>query len=181
MIRSIAVFCGSKSGKNPLFTQEAKELGAVLATSGIQVVYGAGNKGVMGAVANGVIENGGHITGIIPRFLVELEHKHHNLHIEIITEDMHDRKRIIYDRCDAAVILPGGYGTLDELFEMVTWNQLSLHDKKIFLLNTAGFYDALIQHIKRMDEEEFLYEKMEHRIVVLSSANEIRKYLEADQ
>jgi uncharacterized protein (TIGR00730 family) len=90
---------------------------------------------------------------------------------------MHTRKRSLYERCDAAVVLPGGYGTLDEFFEMLTWNQLSIHDKKIFLLNTGGFYDALITHIKKMEAENFLREKTEKRIILLSSSKDIIPYL----
>ena len=177
MIQTIAVFCGSKSGNNTKFVEDAARLGNTLAEKNVSIVYGGGNKGMMGAVANAALGANGKVIGVIPKFLVDLEHKHSNLTEEIITDDMHTRKRTIYERCDAAIVLPGGYGTLDELFEMVTWNQLSIHNKKIFLLNTAGFYDALIVHVKKMEAENFLYEKFEERIIILSSAGEIAQYL----
>jgi uncharacterized protein (TIGR00730 family) len=177
MIQSMAVFCGSKSGNNKRFMEEAYRLGQLLAQHQITVVYGGGNKGIMGAVANGALENNGKVTGIIPRFLVDLEHKHQHLTEEVITADMHTRKKILYERCDAAVILPGGFGTLDELFEMLTWNQLSIHNKRIFILNTSGFYDALNAHIQMMESEGFLYEKTTERITILSASNDIIQYL----
>lgn len=177
MTQSIAVFCGSKSGNNKRFIEEAYQLGQLLAQQQITLVYGGGNKGIMGAVANGVLENNGKVTGIIPGFLVDLEHKHQHLTEEVITADMHTRKKILYERCDAAVILPGGFGTLDELFEMLTWNQLSIHNKRIFLLNTDGFYDALIAHMQKMESEGFLYEKTTERITILSAATDIIQYI----
>ncbi len=176
-MQRIAVFCGSKPGKNPLYMEETRELGAILASHGIQLVYGGGNRGIMGAIANGILDNGGTATGIIPVFLTDREHMHHHLTEEIIVDDMHTRKRMIYEKCDAAIVLPGGFGTMDEFFEMLTWNQLSIHNKKIFLLNTAGFYDALILHMKNMEAEGFLYEKTEERITILSSPKDMNKYL----
>jgi hypothetical protein len=95
-----------------------------------------------------------------------------------MVEDMHTRKRMLYERCDAAIILPGGFGTLDELFEMLTWNQLSIHNKKIFILNTAGFYDHLVAHIKKMQEENFLYDRIEDKIVILSHSSELAGQLQ---
>jgi uncharacterized protein (TIGR00730 family) len=176
-IKSIAVFCGSKSGVNPLFSQHARELGKILAANNITLIYGGANVGLMGAVADAVMENGGRVTGIIPKVLVDWERKHEKITELIITEDMHDRKKLIYDRCDGAVILPGGFGTLDELFEMVTWNQLSIHDKHIFILNSGGFYTNLIRHIEQMKAEHFLYSEAEKRITVINDPAELAKFL----
>ena len=176
-IRSLAVFCGSKSGNNPLFEEQARELGHLLAGRKITLIYGGGNKGIMGAVANAVLEKEGKVTGIIPKALTEWEHHHEGLTELIIVDTMHARKLLLYEKCDAAIILPGGFGTLDELFEMLTWNQLSIHDKKIFILNTAGFYDHLIAHAKRMQAENFLYDKIEDKIVILSAVVEMAPYL----
>lgn len=177
-ISSLAVFCGSKSGNNPLFEQQAKELGWLLASENVTLIYGGGNKGIMGAVANAVLEKSGTVIGIIPRVLTEWEAHHEGITDLIIVDTMHTRKLMLYDKCDAAIILPGGFGTLDELFEMLTWNQLSIHDKKIFLLNTGGFYDHLIAHIMHMQGENFLYDKIEDKIVILDSVQEMRAHLQ---
>lgn len=176
-INSLAVFCGSKSGNNPLFAEEAKALGYLLGSRKITLVYGAGNKGIMGAVSNAVLEKNGKVVGIIPEILKEREHHHNGITELIIVENMHTRKKMLYERCDAAIILPGGYGTMDEFFEMLTWNQLSIHDKKIFILNTAGFYDHLFAFAKTMEEEGFLYDKVEDKLVVLQKAEDILSYL----
>ncbi len=176
-IHSLAVFCGSHAGKNPLHQQAAAELGTLLATQQVQLIYGGGNVGIMGTIANTVMEKGGKVTGVIPRILLEWERQHTGLTELIISEDMHERKRTMYSLCDAALILAGGFGTLDELFEMLTWNQLSIHDKAIFILNTAGFYDHLVAHIRHMQEEEFLYEKAASRITVLNTPAELSAFL----
>jgi len=171
-IHSLAVFCGSKSGNNPLFTAAAIELGQVLARKGITLIYGGGNKGIMGAIANAVLEGNGKVVGIIPEILKEWEAHHEGITELIVVENMHVRKKMLYERCDAALILPGGFGTLDELFEMLTWNQLNIHNKKIFILNTAGFYDHLIDHYKKMEAEGFLYDRLADRLTVFGSVEE---------
>ncbi len=172
-IRSLAVFCGSKPGKNPLYMQHAKQLGYLLAEKNILVIYGGGNKGIMGAVANAVIEKQGKIIGVIPKALREREHQHIGLTELHEVADMHVRKTMLYNKCDAAIILAGGFGTMDELFEILTWNQLSIHDKKIIVLNTAGFYNHLIKHLKRMAEEDFLYNDLAESITFISSPEEL--------
>ena len=176
-IGSLVVFCGSKSGNNPLFEQQARELGWLLAEENVTLIYGGGGKGIMGSVANGVLEKNGKVIGIIPKALTEWENHHVGITELIIVDSMHTRKLMLYDKCDAAIILPGGYGTLDELFEMLTWNQLSIHDKKIFILNTAGYYDHLIAHIKHMQVENFLYDKIEDKIVILDAVAEMQPHL----
>lgn len=123
-INSIAVFCGSQTGSNPLFEQHANELGEYLGKNGIALIYGGGNKGLMGAVANAAMKEGGKVTGIIPELLIGWEHQHTGITDLQIVQDMHSRKKILYDLCDMAIILPGGFGTLDEMFEMLTWNTL---------------------------------------------------------
>jgi uncharacterized protein (TIGR00730 family) len=177
MIRSLAVFCGSKSGANPLYVAHATELGYIMAEHGIELIYGAGNKGIMGAVANAVLEKGGRVTGIIPQLLIEWEQQHTGITELIVVDDMHTRKKLLYEKCDAAIILPGGFGTLDELYEMLTWNQLNIHSKEIYILNTAGFYDALMLHMHKMQDEQFLYDKVEDRITVIASPGELKAYL----
>lgn len=176
-INSLAVFCGSKSGNNPLFVAEATALGHIMALKKTTLIYGGGNKGIMGAVSNAVLEKDGKVVGIIPEILKDREHHHNGITELIIVDNMHTRKKILYEKCDAAIILPGGYGTMDEFFEMLTWNQLSIHDKKIFILNTAGFYDHLLAFAETMQDENFLYAKIEDQLVVLKQAEDLLPYL----
>lgn len=176
-ISSLAVFCGSKSGGNPAYMAEAKALGYLLASKKITLIYGGGNKGIMGAVSNAVLEKDGKVVGIIPEILKDREHHHAGITELIIVDDMHTRKKMLYEKCDAAIILPGGFGTMDEFFEMLTWNQLSIHDKKIFILNTDGFYEHLFAFAQTMQNEGFLYDRIEDKLVVLNQADEILKYL----
>lgn len=178
-IHALAVFCGSKNGKNPLFTQQAIQLGKLMAENDVKLIYGGGSAGIMGVIADSVMDNGGRVTGIIPKILVEWERQHLGITELIVSDDMHIRKQTIYSLCDAALVLPGGFGTLDELFEIITWNQLSIHDKHIFILNTDGFYDHLIQHIDQMRAEGFLYSEAEKRITVISDPAELQNYLQA--
>jgi hypothetical protein len=160
----IAVFCGSKTGTDPQYLADAAHLGEQLANNGFDIVYGGSSVGIMGAVANAAISNGAKVFGVIPEVLVAWEKQHEGLTELIITKDMHIRKKTMYDMCAAAIILPGGFGTLDELFEMLTWNQLSIHDKKIYLLNTAGFYDHLILHLESLETKGFLYDPIWTRL-----------------
>ena len=172
-ITSLAVFCGSKNGNDPLFCEHAKQLGYLLAQKKITLIYGGGNKGIMGAIANAVLERNGRVVGIMPKILTGIEHQHYGLTEMFEVPDMHTRKRMLYEKCDAALILPGGYGTMDEFFEMLTWNQLNIHDKKIFILNTSGFYDHLISFIHKMENQDFLYHKIVDRLTIVSSPDEL--------
>ncbi len=167
--KSITVFCGSKTGINPVYAAHARELGVLLAKKEIKLVYGGGKKGLMGAVADAVMENGGEVIGIIPELLISWEHQHEGITDLRIVADMHVRKKMLYELCDAAVILPGGNGTLDELFEMLTWNTLNIHNKKVILLNSGGFYDHLIAHIDNMSQEGFLYNDWQEKLVVCNN------------
>lgn len=172
-IQSLAVFCGSKSGSDELYTEHAKQLGYLLAREKITLIYGGGNKGMMGAVANAALEKSGKVIGIMPKILTGIEHQHYGLTEMFEVEDMHARKRMLYEKCDAALILPGGYGTMDEFFEMLTWNQLNIHDKQIFILNTSGFYDHLIHFLYKMEDAGFLYHKIVDRLTIVSSPQEL--------
>jgi uncharacterized protein (TIGR00730 family) len=127
----------------------------------------------MGAIADAVMANQGRAMGVIPKILTEWEHQHEGLTELAIVPDMHTRKKMMYDMCDAAIVMPGGFGTLDEFFEMLTWNQLKIHDKKIYVLNSAGFYNNLIHHLRQLEREGFLYEKIEERIMLCDSPVEI--------
>lgn len=172
-IQSLAVFCGSKNGNNPVFKQHAEQLGKLLAEHSVKLIYGGGSAGIMGIIADTVMQHGGSVTGIIPKILLEWEVQHRGITELIIADDMHSRKKTLYSLCDAALILPGGFGTLDELFEIVTWNQLTIHDKEIFILNSGGFYTHLIRHIELMKEENFLYEAAIKRISVIEDPAEL--------
>ncbi len=172
-IKTVAIFCGSKSGTDPVFEKDAIHLGELIGKSGLKIIYGGGNRGLMGAVANAALKAGGFITGVIPEKLVQWERQHAGLSELVVTETMHQRKKLMYDRCDAAVVLPGGFGTLDELFEMLTWNQLQIHDKQIFLLNSGNFYQHLMEHIRNMEATDFLYEKATDYICLCNSPEEI--------
>ena len=176
-IHSLAVFCGSKNGNNPLYIQHTILLGKLLSKHNITLVYGGGNTGIMGTIANEVMNSGGKVIGVIPQVLVEWERQHTSISELLVVDNMHVRKKKIYDLCDAAIILPGGFGTLDELFEMVTWNQLSIHDKMIFILNSGGFYNHLIAHIRQMQEENFLYEEAQKRIILIDTPAELAVHL----
>jgi uncharacterized protein (TIGR00730 family) len=179
--KAIAVFCGSKSGSNEIFQQHAIELGTLIGKHTITLIYGGGRKGLMGAVADAVMQSGGKVMGVIPELLIGWEHQHTGITDLQIVQDMHARKKIMYDMCDAAIILPGGYGTLDEMFEMLTWNTLNIHNKKIILLNSAGFYNHLIAHIEQMTESEFLYENWKERIKVCDNPQSIFDSLVANK
>ncbi len=176
-INSLAVFCGSKKGNNPVYIEHAKELGKLLAKNNITLIYGGGSTGMMGAVADATMENSGKVIGIITKKLVDWEHQHKGITDLSIVDDMHARKQRMYDLCDAAVILPGGVGTLDEFFEMVTWNQLSIHDKKIYILNSENFFDFLLKHIEQMEKQGFLYESVIERITVLNEPGQLLQYI----
>src|SRR5580765_6850021 len=166
-ITSLAVFCGSKNGINTLYAQHARQLGKLMAENNIRMIYGGGRNGIMGVVADAVMQHKGKVTGIIPHLLIEWETQHESITELLVADDMHIRKKKMYELCDAAIILPGGFGTLDELFEMLTWNQLSIHDKRIFILNSGGFYNHLLAHIEQLDKQGFLYETAKGSITVL--------------
>ncbi|AEV37174.1 hypothetical protein PSE_2666 [Pseudovibrio sp. FO-BEG1] len=149
-LKSICVYCGSNAGSQPLFEQAAIQLGELLAREGIRLVYGGGSIGLMGAVAKTVLENGGEVTGVIPKFLKEREVMLEEAHELIVTQDMHERKRTMFEKADAFIALPGGIGTLEELVEMLTWAQLGRHDKPMLLLNLDQFWTPLVELLDHM-------------------------------
>lgn len=176
-INKVAIFCGSKAGSKEMYTTHAKGLGVILAQHNIELVYGGGRKGLMGVVADTVMQAAGVVRGVIPKVLVDWEHQHENLSELLVVDDMHVRKRKMYELCDAAIILPGGFGTLDELFEILTWNQLSIHDKKIFILNSGGFYDHLLAHMQLLEHEGFLWTPLEAQFVVLKEPGDFVQHI----
>jgi len=168
MWKSAAVFCGSRTGKNKLFAKHAEEVGLLLAEKNVQLIYGGGRNGLMGIVADTVLKNKGKVVGVIPSLLNEKEHQHEFLTALHIVEDMHTRKKMMYELSDAAIILPGGFGTMDELFEIITWNQLNIHDKTIVLLNSDGYYNNLIAQLQQMHQEGFLYTAWNESLFIIS-------------
>ncbi|MBK8490814.1 MAG: TIGR00730 family Rossman fold protein [Saprospirales bacterium] len=157
-MQSIAVFCGSSSGKDPRLKELAADLGRNFAKRGITLVYGAGNIGLMGIMADAALEAGGKVVGAIPFFMKEKEVCHTDLTELFTVESMHERKHTMAEKADAFITLPGGFGTLDELFEILTWKQIQLHFKPVGLLNWNGYYDHLLAHIDKMIEAGFLKE-----------------------
>lgn len=176
-INKLAIFCGSKKGNNEMYERHAIEIANLMAERKIELIYGGGRNGIMGVVADTVLAAGGIVRGVIPRILTDWEHQHEGISELMVVDDMHIRKRKLYELSDAAIILPGGFGTLDELFEILTWNQLSIHDKRIFLLNTSGFYTHLIEHMKTMQNEGFLYGELEEKIILLQEPKQLVSYL----
>lgn len=174
---SIVVFCGSKFGNDLRFQEEAKKIATLLAQANITLVYGGGSAGLMGIIADTALQQEGKVIGIIPEILEKQEKAHLGITKLIIAKDMHERKKLLFHYGDAAIILPGGYGTMDEFFEMVTWNNLAIHDKTIFILNTNGFYDHLIHHIKNMHNAGFLYNNPFERVIILENAEELLEYI----
>lgn len=173
MHQSVTVFCGSRFGNDPLYVEHARELGKLLAQNNIGLIYGGGNNGLMGAVANAVLENNGNVTGVIPEMLATREVQHESLTALHVVSDMHERKKLLFSLAEAAIILPGGNGTMDEMFEIMTWNQLTIHDKKIILLNTAGYYNNLIAHLVQMQKEGFLYESWQSMIDIYNTPDAV--------
>ena len=172
-IKSICVYCASGPGNNPAFMEAATQLGRILAHNGIRLVYGGGSVGLMGALAEAVLDHGGTVTGVIPDFLVNREHMLVRVQERIITPDMHERKRVMFERADAFVALPGGVGTLEELVEQLTWAQLGRHKKPILILNSAGFWDPLCTLIEQMEEIDFIRAGMTVNLLVAERVEEI--------
>ena len=153
--KSVCVYCGSRAGVDPAYAIDADTLGKALAENGWRLVYGAGDVGLMGTVARAAQEAGANTFGVIPQHLVDWEVGKTDLTTYIVTETMHERKKVMFMNCDAVVVLPGGAGSLDELFEALTWRQLGLHEEPIFLLNTNGYWDTLIQLLNHVVTQGF--------------------------
>lgn len=169
-MKYISVFCGSSSGNETIFTEQAAILGKTIAQKGYGIVYGGAHVGLMGSLAEGALSEGGEVIGVMPDFLKAKELEHKRLTRLHIVETMHERKAMMNDLSDAVIALPGGYGTMEELFEMLTWAQLSIHKKPIGLLNIEGFYDPLIDMSKRMIEKGFLKKEYEELLIVANSS-----------
>jgi uncharacterized protein (TIGR00730 family) len=178
-IKSICVYCGSGSGSDPIFLKSAQALGRGLAESGIRLVYGGGAIGLMGAVARSVLGHGGEVTGIIPDFLTDKERLLPDVQENIIVPDMHTRKRMMFERADAFVALPGGIGTLEELVEQLTWAQLGRHKKPILMLSIADFYKPLLVLLAHMRQSGFIRPGLELSYLVAEQVEDVIPMLQA--
>ena len=172
-IKNVCVYCGSGPGTDPAYAGAAAQFGRALAEAGVGLVYGGGGLGLMGITARAVLEHGGHVTGIIPRFLMKKEMMLEDVQEVLVTEDMHERKMFMFERSDAFVALPGGIGTLEELIEMSTWRQLGRHTKPIAIANIGGFWDPLLHLLDHMRSQEFIRAHMEVHLEVVNRAEDI--------
>ncbi|CAN1721113.1 Cytokinin riboside 5'-monophosphate phosphoribohydrolase [Hyphomicrobium sp. 1Nfss2.1] len=171
--RNVCVYCGSGLGLNPAYKEAARELGASLASNDIGLVYGGGSLGLMGEVARSTLEHGGRVTGIIPSFLVEKEAMLRDVDEIIVTENMHQRKQLMFDRSSAFVALPGGVGTLEELVEQLTWVQLGRHDKPVVVANIDGFWTPFLNLLTHMKSDTFIRAGLDVRFTVVDDAKKI--------
>ncbi len=172
-MHSITVFCGSSFGKNPEYERMAFQLGEILASRNIALIYGGAKVGLMGTVADGALSKNGKVKGVLPHFLSSKEIAHEHLSELIIVDSMHERKTKMNELCDGVIALPGGYGTMEELFEMLTWAQLGLHKKPIGILNISGYYDALIVFINQMVERGLLTKINQDMLLIGTNIEEL--------
>ena len=173
MMKSIAVFCGSSTGTDEIYKTQASLLGQTFSKQNIILVYGGAKYGLMGTVADEVLNNGGKVIGVLPHFLKNREAAHERLSELILVDTMHERKIEMFELCDGFIALPGGFGTLDELFEIITWAQLGLHKKPIAILNINGFYDSLIGLIETLVAKGFVKEENKKMILTGSDINDL--------
>ena len=180
-MKRITVFCGSSFGTEEIYKEQAELLGKTLAKQNIGLVYGGANVGLMGAVADGTLSENGTVIGVLPNFLRSKEIAHQGLTELILVESMHERKTKMNDLCDGVIALPGGFGTLEELFEMLTWAQLGLHKKPIAILNINGFYDSLLELLQTMSEKGLLKEANQKMLLVSDDIedllNQMKNYI----
>jgi uncharacterized protein (TIGR00730 family) len=177
-IRKICVYCGSGAGTDPAFLQAARDFGEILAKNDIGLVYGGGGNGMMGSLAHATLDHGGSVTGIIPEFLVQREHAERGARELIITRDMHERKRKMFDLADAFVALPGGVGTLEELVEQLTWVQLGRHRKPVLVVNIEGFWEPLCALFDHMRALEFIRGDLSFDLLVADKVAEVLPMLQ---
>ncbi|WP_267353650.1 MULTISPECIES: TIGR00730 family Rossman fold protein [unclassified Methylobacterium] len=172
-VRTVCVYCGSGFGRDPAFRAAAEVLGTAIAQAGMRLVYGGGDVGLMGAVARAALEAGGHVTGIIPDFLQAREHMLADIQETVVVPDMHTRKRLMFERSDAFVTLPGGIGTLEELVEQLTWAQLGRHRKPVVLVSVAAFWAPLLALFEHMRGHGFIREGLDLSYLVTGEAAEV--------
>jgi uncharacterized protein (TIGR00730 family) len=177
-MKRIVVFCGSSPGNGEQYRKQAFRLGQVLAGRGIELVYGGARVGLMGAVADGVLKEGGKAIGILPVFLQTKEVAHDNLTELILVDTMHERKAKMNELSDGVITLPGGFGTMEEFFEMLTWGQLGLHRKPVGILNVNGFYDPLLRLVQAMVDQGFLKEINQRMLLVSADIDGLLRQME---
>lgn len=175
-MQSIVVYCASSLGTNPIYNEVANELGEKMAHQNIRLIYGGGGFGLMGNVANAVLQNGGQVTGVIPNFLADLEVAHTTLTELHFVETMHERKFKMVQLSKGVIALPGGYGTLDELFEILAWRQLRLYNGPVALINTDGYYDLLLKQLDRMVDDGLLKPENRELLFIAESVDEVLQY-----
>jgi uncharacterized protein (TIGR00730 family) len=178
LIDSVCVYCGSATGSNPAFEAAAKAFGRELAENGVRLVYGGGGLGLMGALAKSVLAHGGQVTGVIPTFLMAREHALDAVQEHIVTEDMHQRKQIMFDHADGFVAFPGGVGTLEELVEQLTWVQLGRHAKPVIIANLEGYWQPLLGMLDYMHQEGFIQKKAAITYGVANTVKDILPMME---
>ncbi|MBZ4022855.1 TIGR00730 family Rossman fold protein [Rhodobacter sp. TJ_12] len=176
--RSVCVFCGSRHGARPAYAEDARAIGQMLAARNWRLVYGAGDVGLMGEVARAAQEAGAETFGVIPEHLFRLEVGKRDLNTFIVTENMHERKKVMHMNSDAVVVMPGGAGSLDEFYEVLTWRQIGLHEKPIFLLNTAGYWDPLIALNAHVVTEGFASASLLDMVQVIDTVAELETALD---
>ena len=179
LIKRVCVYCGSNQGHDPRFVAAARRFGEILAASGVGLVFGCGSIGLMGTVARAVHDHGGEITGVIPEFLKAQERLFRDADEVIVTADMHERKRLMFERADAFVALPGGVGTLEELVEQLTWSQLGRHTKPILIANINGFWDPLLELLDHMKRSGFISSELSIDYKVVDRVQDILPAIEA--
>ena len=172
-LKSLCVFCGAAGGAEPAHARLAERLGRLLAERRIRLIYGGGHVGIMGVLADAVLAHGGEVVGVIPGFLKDREVGHTAVTELIVVDDMHQRKRKMFELADAFAVLPGGLGTLEELFEVLTWKQIRLHERPLLIVNAEGYWDPLIHLIRHIIEQGFARPGSEGLMTVVSSAQEV--------
>ena len=178
MIKKVCVYCASSSKVNSHYVETARKLGKILAENDLELVYGGGSVGLMGVLADSVLENGGRVTGVIPRFMVEVEWQHNGLTELVLTETMHERKEKMAELADAVVALPGGCGTMEELLEMITWKQLGIHSQPIVIVNVNGYYTHLLAQFQQAADELFMRPQHLEMWSVVTDADEVLRAIE---
>ncbi|MFY9160691.1 TIGR00730 family Rossman fold protein [Aquirufa ecclesiirivi] len=177
MSKKILIYCGSSKGNNPVYEEEVKRLAQELKKHDCSIIFGAGSVGLMGVMADEYLRLGGEVIGVIPSFMEPWEVKHLGIQTCHVTESMHERKQLMAELADGVIAMPGGFGTFDELFEMLTWKQLDLHQMPIAIFNTAGYYDLLLQQLQHMIQEGFLKERNLTALHVESDATKLADWM----